>query len=85
MTWTPEQDAYIRCYYGDRPTWGIAYKLGRSEGAIQVRAQRLGLCYQRLTDEQKQTIADNPDMPADELANLAGCSPRTIRRDRRQL
>lgn len=41
---TPEEDAHLRCHYGNRPCEEIARDLGRHLESIYMRAKRLGLC-----------------------------------------
>ena len=41
--WTPEEEAYLSDKWGEMSVLCIAKKLGRSDNAVVVRAQRLGL------------------------------------------
>ena len=41
--WAPEEDQFLRDYWGCYPHWEVAYKMKRSMESVRGRAQRLGL------------------------------------------
>lgn len=41
--WEPEEDEYVREWYGREPALTTAYALGRTPWTVQQRARKLGI------------------------------------------
>jgi len=76
--WSEEDDAYLRASYGSTSRKAIAEHLGRTVGAVGVRAGMLGLTKSRSRTKQKS--ATNGVSPT-RTPSMNGTRADTIRRD----
>lgn len=67
-SWSPQDDALLRCYWGVRPDAWVAAKLGRTAEACKIRATRF----------LRQNRAANAGMGAGDVGRLFAVDPTTV-------
>lgn len=83
--WTEIEVSILRAGYGKEPTAGLAQRLGRSTGAVRVKARALGIehgYHRRWSDDELRAIrlAHAHGLSISDLADAIGRDPAVVSR-----